>query len=291
MHRILPLFLLLISLAFAAPAAAQDNQIFIKNYSKMRSPSGEQINLIRLSRTMIAPHSVRYVALDQQGRIVSHSPDFGYAHSIDCSSLHSCVFYDLWHVMPGKNAAWHMKYNLAPAQRQTPIPAHADDMQKKQLEDLMTFIASDSKNIFETTLFQNMPAANLPNIYGTVASVTKAPIADWAIFLILTCLFSVILFHQNVYDRKIGLRHKSFYGDGQIKGGINIMHACVFCFSLVVMFRIPSWYFFLILAVYAAGLYLAYQIASRRAAHRLATLAQTTNRKAVNPSSAEYRGN
>lgn len=281
------LAVLLILACFAQPAAAQDNQIFIKNYSKMRSPSGEQINLIRLSKTMIAPHTVRYVALDQQGRIVSHSPDLDYAHSIGCSNIYGCVFYDLWHIMPGKNAAWHMKYNLAPAQRQSLIPAHADDAQKKQLEDLMAFIASDSKNIFETTLFQNMPAANLPNIYGTVVTVTKAPISDAAIFLMLTCLFSVILFHQNIYDRKaFGFRQSSFGGGGFQVYKI-MMHVCVFAFSLVVMFRIPGWYFFLILAVYAAGLYLAYQIASRRAARKLAALAQATNKETVNPSSAQ----
>ena len=260
----------------------------------MRSPSGEQINLIRLSKTMIAPHTVRYVALDQQGRIVSLSPDFGYAYSIDCSILHICVFYDLWHIMPGKNAVWHMKYNLAPAQRQSLIPAHADDAQKKQLEDLMAFIASNSKNIFETTLFQNMPAANLPNIYGTVVTVTKAPIAHWAMFLILACLFSVILFHQTTYDQKIRFARQPVYtnvystiSDSMIRTRLNCVHGIILVFPPLVMFRIPGWYFFLILAVYAAGLYLAYQIASRRAARKLAALAQATNKEAVNPSSAQ----
>ena len=257
-------------ICFAHPAAAQENATFIKNAGKYQSRSGEQVYLVRLSKTMIMPHRVRYIALDQQGRILSTSPSLGYAHSVDCSSKHSCVFYDLWHIMPAKNAAWHMTYERATEQRQSLITAPEDAAQKKLADDLIKFVESGSKNIFETPLLKNIRTADTPDIYGTHALITNAPILYYLLLLIFSSLFSIILFHQNTYHSKVDvikpLLKKFTYW--HLKRRMGAVHALALLAFTFLMFHIPLWCYALILTTHIVCMRYAYIRASRLATQR-----------------------
>lgn len=254
---------------FAQPAAAQTTPVFVKNEGKVHSPAGEPLYLIRLAEKMIMPGHVHYVLIDEQARIVARSPGLNqYAHSLECPDRRNCLVYDLWDINPEHHAVWNMMHDLRPAARQNIIDARADDAQKKAQQDLMTFIKSGSSNIFETLLLQNAPPFGIASLYGEWTSITKGPIALHTFIIISLFIFSVIIFHQNIFYFKSGdTEYASHLPGGR---GLNTIHLFALAAALVLMWTIPVWHFAFIVSVYIILLYYAYKRASRIAAQKTA---------------------
>lgn len=263
MHRILPLFLLLISLVFAAPAQAFT--AYATHMGPARGHAEDGVQIIQITAEGFLGDHIYYALADKDGNLVALTPAVSAnMHELDCKREKKCAVYDLWYFSFARMGIWDMSDSAAQQERK-PLIGRGNDAEKQAW---IAFINGGKGGRFETFRFNDLlrKPFGVTNVYGKEAKANDVFIAHLATCLL--SLFIVLVFY--VSTRAIKKDKIGYLIIGLIGYGLAVIAALVLFISA---FAVP-------LPYYAATIF--FMLFCLRGAYRLAVNSQGRKSEPLN---------
>ena len=185
MHRILPLFLLLIGLAFTSPAQAFTP--YATHMGPARGHAEQGLYILQITEEGFLADRLYYALADKDGNLVALTPAVSTnTHRLNCKREKTCAVYDLWYFSFERMGIWDMQESAVQQERK-PLISSRNDAEK---QEWIKFINGGKGGRFETLGFNDLRGKpfGVTNVYGKVSKANDVFISH-----LLTCLFSLFI--------------------------------------------------------------------------------------------------